>query len=115
MVNLAAIQERGDVTTNYQIFPNDRLIVGRNEVEKQTAKLVRLARPIQSVEASVQNVANMLLAVKAVDPARSEEVVRKLVDFWAKQVSRGGDLKFDEADIRELLLQNLKPAATLKK
>ena len=46
MVDLAAIQERGDVTTNYQIFPDDRLIVGRNEVEKQTAKLVRLAGPI---------------------------------------------------------------------
>ena len=36
-VDLAAIQERGDVTTNYQIFPDDRLIVGRNELVKKTA------------------------------------------------------------------------------
>ena len=50
--------------------------------------------------------ANMLLAVKAVDPANSEEILRQLVDFWAKQVSRGGDLKFDEADLREPCSKN---------
>ena len=46
-VDLAAIQEKGDVMSNYQIFPNDRLIVGRNEVVKKTVEIDRLAAPIQ--------------------------------------------------------------------
>ena len=41
-VDLAAIQEKGDVMSNYQIFPNDRLIVGRNEVVKKTVAMDRL-------------------------------------------------------------------------
>ncbi len=41
-VDLAAIQDKGDVTANYQIFPNDRLIVGRNDVVKKTVAMDRL-------------------------------------------------------------------------
>jgi hypothetical protein len=41
--------------------------------------------------------------------------LKVLVDFWAKEVSRQGDLKFDEAALREALLQKLKPALTPKK
>ena len=41
-VDLAAIQERGDITANYQILPGDRLIVGRNEVVKKTVEIDRL-------------------------------------------------------------------------
>ena len=32
------------MTTNYQIFPGDRLIVGRNEVVKKTVEIDRLDR-----------------------------------------------------------------------
>ena len=48
-VDLAAIQEKGDVTTNYQLFPGDRLIVGRNEVVKKTVEIDRLKAPIQTI------------------------------------------------------------------
>ena len=48
-VDLEAIQERGEVATNYQIFPGDRLIVGRNEVVKKTAEIDRLNAPIQTM------------------------------------------------------------------
>jgi protein involved in polysaccharide export with SLBB domain len=114
-VDLAAIQENGDVTSNYQIFPNDRLIVGRNELVKKTAAMDRLAAPVQTATTSIHNTANMLRAVQLVDQANSGEILKVLVDFWAKEVSRQGDLKFDEAALREALLQKLKPALTPKK
>lgn len=33
-VDWEGILERGEIETNYQLFPGDRLIVGRNPVEK---------------------------------------------------------------------------------
>ena len=41
-VNLEAIQ-KGDITANYQLFPGDRLIIGRNDVVKKTIEIDRLA------------------------------------------------------------------------
>ena len=41
-VDLAAIQEQGNARLNYQLFPGDRLIVGRNEVVKKTVEIDRL-------------------------------------------------------------------------
>ena len=64
-VDLAAIQEKGDVTSNYQIFPNDRLIVGRNEVVRKTVEIDRLNAPISSIagymlqEASCSDTSNL--------------------------------------------------------
>ena len=41
-VDLEAIQKRGEVATNYQIFPGDRLFVERDEVVKKTVEIDRL-------------------------------------------------------------------------
>jgi hypothetical protein len=42
-VDLEGITVRGDVTSNYQLFPGDRLIVGRSDVAKRTIQLDRLS------------------------------------------------------------------------
>ena len=42
-MNLEAIQ-KGDITANYQLFPGDRLIIGRNDVVKKTVEMDRLVR-----------------------------------------------------------------------
>ena len=42
-VDLEAIRDKGDHTANYQIFPGDRLVVGRNDVVKKTIEIDRLA------------------------------------------------------------------------
>ena len=114
-VDLAAIRERGDVTSNYQIFPGDRLIVGRNEVVKKTVAMDRLAAPIQTATSSIHSVANMLRAVQFVDQANSAAILKDLVDFWAKEAAHTGDVTFDPDKLREVLLQKLKPAATPNK
>src|SRR5262249_25132156 len=109
-VDLEAIQEKGDVRTNYQIFPGDRLIVGRNEVVKKTIEIDRLNAPIQAIVSSIRQNADMLKSLGALSPERSDEVLKDLVDFWAKEVSRKGELNFDEPALREILLRQVKKA-----
>ena len=69
-VDLEAIQEKGDVRTNYQLFPGDRLIVGRNEVVKKTVEIDRLNAPIQAIVSSIQQNANMLKSLGVVRRSR---------------------------------------------
>ena len=48
-VNLAAIINAGDPTTNYQLMPGDRLVVYRDPIVRTTVFLDRLASPFNSV------------------------------------------------------------------
>jgi protein involved in polysaccharide export with SLBB domain len=107
-VDLHAILEKGDVTSNYQLFPNDRLIIGRNEVVKRTVELDRLSAPIQTVNGSMLQYAFMLRALQFATAGDREELLRELVDFWTKGLSQKGDLKFDEQTLRESLLRRMK-------
>ncbi len=48
-VNLPAIINGGDTTTNYQMMPGDRLVVYRDPIVRTTVFLDRLAAPFNSV------------------------------------------------------------------
>jgi polysaccharide export outer membrane protein len=52
-VNLAAIMSAGDSTTNYQLMPNDRLVVYRDPIVRATIFVDRLAAPFQTVLNSI--------------------------------------------------------------
>ena len=52
-VNLAAITSGGDPTTNYQIMPNDRIIVYRDPIVRLTVFIDRLAAPFQTTVGSI--------------------------------------------------------------
>ncbi len=52
-VNLAAITSGGDPTTNYQLMPNDRIIVYRDPIVRLTVFIDRLAAPFQTVVGSI--------------------------------------------------------------
>ncbi|MGP0065032.1 MAG: polysaccharide biosynthesis/export family protein [Isosphaeraceae bacterium] len=109
-IDLEAIQDKGDVRPNYQLFPGDRLIVGRNEVVKKTVEIDRLTYPIEAIAGSIQRIANSIRAVQTINQADTDEIMKELVDFWAKEISRKGDVKLDEATLREALLQKRKAA-----
>jgi protein involved in polysaccharide export with SLBB domain len=109
-VALEAIQEKGDVRTNYQLFPGDRLVVGRNEVVKKTVEIDRLQAPIEAIVGSIHRYANMLRSIDDLSPDQADQVLEDLVDFWAKELSRNGELKFDEQSLREVLRRHLKKA-----
>jgi polysaccharide export outer membrane protein len=63
-VNLAAITSGGDPTTNYQLMPNDRIIVYRDPIVRFTVLLDRLAAPLQTVLGTTLQTAFTIRAVK---------------------------------------------------
>jgi len=52
-VNLSAIVNGGDSTTNYQLMPGDRLVVYRDPIVRTTVFIDRLAAPFQTVLNSI--------------------------------------------------------------
>jgi len=54
-VNLAAIINAGDPTTNYQLMPGDRLMVYRDPIVRSTIFLERIAAPFFTVVNGVQS------------------------------------------------------------
>ncbi len=107
-VDLEAIQQRGEVATNYQIFPGDRLVVGRNEVVKKTIEIDRLNAPIQSLTGTIIQEAFMLRTLQFATAADRNELLKEYVDFWAKELARPGGVKFDEQTLREALIRKMK-------
>jgi polysaccharide biosynthesis/export protein len=106
-VDLEAIQDKGDVTFNYQLFPDDRLIVGRKQVVKTTIELDRLAGSLHTVLSAIQSDVNVLRAIDALSPEQRNKLMREYVDFWAKRLSRPGGVKLDEKTLREALIRRL--------
>ncbi len=47
-VDLEAIRDKGDSRANYQLFPGDRLVVGRDETVQKTIDIDRLAAPLHA-------------------------------------------------------------------
>ena len=59
-INMAAITSGGDPTTNYQIMPNDRIIVYRDPIVRLTVFIDRLAAPFQTVISSTLQTSFMI-------------------------------------------------------
>jgi polysaccharide export outer membrane protein len=66
-VNLAAIVNAGDPTTNYQMMPGDRLVVYRDPIVRTTVFLDRLASPFNSVLNSILQYSFTARSVKAIN------------------------------------------------
>jgi len=66
-VNLAAIVNGGDSTTNYQLMPGDRLVVYRDPIVRTTIFLDRLAAPFNSVLNSILQYSFTARSVKAIN------------------------------------------------
>jgi polysaccharide export outer membrane protein len=52
-INLAAIIQEGDTTTNYQLMPGDRIFVYRDPIVRTTIFIDRLAAPFNTVISSI--------------------------------------------------------------
>jgi protein involved in polysaccharide export with SLBB domain len=107
-VDLEGIQERGEVATNYQVFPGDRLVVGRNDVVKKTVEIDRLNAPIQTMTSMMLQEAFMLRALQMVSIDHRDELLKEYVDFWAKELSRSSGVKFDEQTLRDAFIRKMK-------
>ncbi len=66
-VNLAAITNGGDPTTNYQMMPGDRLVVYRDPIVRTTIFIDRLAAPFNSVLNTILQYSFTARSVKAIN------------------------------------------------
>ena len=66
-VNLAAIINDGDPTTNYQMMPGDRVMVYRDPIVRTTVFLDRLAAPFNSVLNSMLQYSFTARSIKSID------------------------------------------------
>ena len=57
---------------------------------------------------TTRNMRSMLRALQFAGGDSRDELMKELVDFWAKELAREGDLKFDEQTLRDALLRKLK-------
>jgi protein involved in polysaccharide export with SLBB domain len=106
-VDLEGIQQRGETATNYQLFPGDRLVVGRNEVVKKTIEIDRLNAPIQALTGTIIQEASMLRSLQFATTADRAVLLKEYVDFWAKELARPGGVKFDEQTLRDALIRKM--------
>jgi polysaccharide export outer membrane protein len=116
-VDYEAILERGEREKNYQLFPDDRIIVGRNPVVKATTEVDRVAAPMHTVFQSILQQSSALriltqVASSSTQPMTAAErnaLYKEWVDFWCKIAARAGGPEFDEKTFREGLMKALKP------
>jgi polysaccharide biosynthesis/export protein len=66
-VNLAAIINDGDPTTNYQMMPGDRLMVYRDPIVRTTVFMDRLAAPFNSVLNSMLQFGFTVRTIKSIN------------------------------------------------
>lgn len=113
-VNLPAITEGGDTRQNYQIFPGDRLIVGRNKLVQNTMELDRLAASFQTLVNSTLQITFTIRSLVAATPDLSAAQREALLDEWFKvwwqAANQPGGPTPDEKTYRELFLRLMKPA-----
>jgi protein involved in polysaccharide export with SLBB domain len=123
-IDLEAILQKGDTRANYQLFPGDRIMVGRNKVDKVAIEIDREARTIQTVINSLSSYASMIqnltLAAApagtntgpALTPAQREAILNDWLDLWWKAAGSSQGAILDEKTFKEMLLRHLNPPAT---
>jgi hypothetical protein len=116
-VDFAAIRDKGDATANYQLFPGDRLVVGRSDLVQKTIDIDRLAAPLQTAFSTILQSSNAVRGVMAsstpgappLTPEQRDQLMKDWVDFWWKAVSKPGGVELDEKTFREALMRHLNP------
>jgi len=106
-VDLEAIRDKGEVISNYQIFPGDRLIVGRNDVVKKTIQVDRLAAGLQTVVNSILQESFMLRSLQFMSPENHDVMLKELVEFWIAEMKRPDGVVLDEQTLREALIRRI--------
>ena len=120
-IDFAAIQ-KGDAKANLQVFPNDRLVVGRNPIVKKTMDMDRAAAPINAVLNSAlqysftaRSLGAAFNDINGTNQAQRDEALKRWVEFLWTFSSTGGDSLQNESALRESLLRKLDPPSEDKK
>ena len=111
-INYEAILEKGDQQANLQLFPGDRLVVGRNAFVQSTVQADRLAATSQTLVNSMLQFSFMtrsvVQATPDLTPAQRETMMKEWFEmFWKTAQQPGGPVP-DQAVMRELFTKQLK-------
>ena len=97
-IDWEAIQ-RGDATANLQVFPNDRIVVGRRPIVATSEAINRVLRPVYNVKLTIEAARDTLVALseiaKCASP-RQEEAVDGWVDLLIELIDREESGSMDE-------------------
>jgi hypothetical protein len=115
-----AIVTRGDATANLQIFPGDRLVIGRDAVVKATVQINRQSEPFSLILSQIVSYANAMRQLGSINtpvtagatvlPAEQREaLLKELLDYWVKATGPDGP-RGDEKALREDLMRALEKA-----
>jgi protein involved in polysaccharide export with SLBB domain len=110
-IDLRAIIEEGESRLNYQLFPGDRVVVGRNELIQSTIHVDRLAAEYQTLVNSMLQASFMtrsfIQATPDLSPAQREALMKEWFDLWWKASNQPGGPAADESTFRKLILRQL--------
>ena len=111
-----AIVNRGEAETDYQLFPGDRVPVGRNAVVKASVQLNRMAEPFSLVANQIYTYSLMMKALKDMGgtPLTFEEreaILQEFATFWQTKALGPGGPAIDENSVREWLIRRSLPGA----
>jgi protein involved in polysaccharide export with SLBB domain len=111
---------RGEALANLQMFPGDRLVVGRNAIVKKTIEVDRVLSPMnsilnhlyqQSMTARALGAVNIPLssrsATPAMTPAQQEAAMKAYFEFVLSITSKDSGALTDESKFREALMKKL--------
>ncbi len=116
-IDLAAIRDEGDPTANLQIFPGDRLIVGRHQAVEATLAIDRMSAGLNTLtqmlitSASALRVLNLAIGDKPLTLEQREAIVDSWVEFWWSVIQQRGDAALDKEALRKSLERTLIPDA----
>jgi hypothetical protein len=117
-----AITARGEPRANLQLFPGDRLIVGRDKVVAANGNVERMAAPLSVITNQILAYSFAMRNLSSVNqsfapttganppgltPAEREAILKEWAGFWWKAASDGPTL--DEKTFRQGLIRHLDP------
>jgi polysaccharide export outer membrane protein len=116
-IDFDAIMMKGDPTANLQLFPGDRLVVGRHPTVRATIAIDRVAAPISTVAQLILTSSYTLRSLsQALDkPSLTADQRRAIVDAWVELLrpiaEKGDAARMDKDTFRNLLRRGLAPDA----
>lgn len=112
---------KGEAKANLQIFPNDRLVVGRNPIVKKTIDMDRAAAPINSILNSALQYSFTARSIGAAsgdfngtNQTQRDEALKRWVEFLWNFTSKDGNSLLDEKALRDAMLRKLDPPGESK-
>jgi protein involved in polysaccharide export with SLBB domain len=114
-IDYDAIVHAGNARANLQLFPGDRLFIGRNALVQSTMGADQVAGLAQTTINTIHQLSIMARALTTatpdLTPVQREALAKDWFElFWKATQKPGGPLP-DEATYREMFLRLLKPAA----